>query len=72
MGDRMSPKKQTDLRVHQMQTQMTRADTLRSIAEFGKVVPYDQQAALRLKNKKKKKGFRIPIISDIADALERK
>jgi hypothetical protein len=62
---RLSPGQQAAARL-KVQEKMTRADSLASLGEFGRIVPPSQQAALR---KKKKKGFRIPILSDITDAL---
>jgi len=63
---RLSPGQQAAARL-KVQEKMTRADSLSSMGEFGRIVPPSQQAALR--KKKKKKGFRIPILSDITDAL---
>ena len=47
------------------QEQMTRADSLQSMAKFGKIVSPAEQAAL----KPKKKPGRIPFVTTIIDAL---
>ena len=47
------------------QQQMTRADSLQSMAKFGKIVSPAEQKAM----KPKKKPGRIPLVSDIIDAL---
>jgi len=47
------------------QQMMTRADSLKSMAEFGKIVSPAMQAQMKAKKKKP----RIPFISDITDAL---
>ena len=49
----------------QPQEQMTRADSLQSMAKFGKIVSPAEQAAL----KPKKKPGRIPFVTTIIDAL---
>ena len=45
--------------------QMTRADSLQSMAKFGKIVSPAEQKAM----KPKKKPGRIPFVSTIIDAL---
>ena len=50
------------------QQQMTRADSLQSMAKFGKIVSPAEQKAM----KPKKKGLQIPFLSKITDALDGK
>jgi len=53
MASENMPTKKRTLPMEKIARRMTRSDSLSSVGEFGRVVPLEQQAALRKKNKRK-------------------
>lgn len=57
MADYPKPKRKMPL--EKIAARMTRADSLSSVSEFGRIVPKEQQAALRKKKNKTYNPFEV-------------